>query len=121
MDPPKGTTPVRTGPGCAASCCVAAGRRRSGPRQLPTLIESHALTDELAHWDLCRWNIDIDQLGDAVAELVDVPEASEPTVRWRISSTLAIQEFQSWTHERPRPWRAVAWTRGTAANRLLEA
>lgn len=88
---------------------------------LPTLIESHALTDELAQWDVCRWNADIDQLGEAVAELVDVPEASGPTLRWRISPTLAIQEFQSWTHQQPRPWRAVAWTRGTAANRLLEA
>ncbi|MEZ0114911.1 hypothetical protein ABH920_008946 [Catenulispora sp. EB89] len=88
---------------------------------LPTLIESHALMDELAQWDLCLWNVDIDQLGDVGAELVDVPEASGPTVRWRISPTLAVQEFQSWTHQQPRPWRAVAWTRGGRANRLLEA
>ena len=88
---------------------------------LPALIESHALTDELAQWDLCLWNVDIDQLGDAVVELVDVPEASGPTVRWRISPTLAVQEFQSWTHRQPRPWRAVAWTRGAVANRMLEA
>jgi len=88
---------------------------------LPALIESHALMDEIAQWDLCRWNVDIDQLGDAASGLADVPEASGPTVRWRISPTLAIQEFQSWTHQQPRPWRAVAWTRGGTANRLLEA
>jgi hypothetical protein len=88
---------------------------------VPALIESHALADEFAQWDRCRRNVDdVDRLGAAVAALVDVPEASGPTVRWRISPTLAFKEFQVWADEQPRPWHAVAWSRGDAANRLLE-
>jgi hypothetical protein len=77
------------------------------------LIESHALTDMVSTWNRSLVGIDSLRLARSLDGLVDIPEASGPTVRWRLSDNVAVQEFQNWSSTQPRQWRAftspMAW------------
>ncbi|WP_344558411.1 hypothetical protein [Kitasatospora saccharophila] len=85
---------------------------------VPALIESHALLDRFSGWER-RTGAGTLAAARRLDGLTDVPEASGPTVRWRVSEDLAVQEFQLWAGPPPRPWRAWIWTRGEAARARL--
>ncbi|MFC1411990.1 hypothetical protein ACEZCY_22285 [Streptacidiphilus sp. N1-12] len=88
---------------------------------VPALMESHALVDTVSDWDRSTVQVDGFALAEQLGNLTDVPEASGPTVRWRLSECVAVQEFRSWTGAGPRPWRAFVWSRGDAGRRQVEA
>jgi hypothetical protein len=90
---------------------------------IPALIESHALTDMVAAWDRTPLKLKIDgyALAQRISGLTSIPEASGPTVRWRASDTVAVQEFRQWSSQEPtRRWRAFIWTRGTDGRHQVE-
>jgi hypothetical protein len=87
---------------------------------VPALIESHALTDMLAAWNRSMLKVDGFALAQQVNGLADVPEASGRTIRWRLSDTVAVKEFQHWSSQEPRYWRAFIWTRNAAGQREIE-
>jgi hypothetical protein len=90
---------------------------------IPALIESHALTDMVAAWDRTPLKLKVDgfALARQVDGLTDIPEASGPTIRWRVSDTIAVQEFRNWSSQEPtRRWRAFIWTRGADGQRQIE-
>jgi hypothetical protein len=87
------------------------------------MIESHALTDEMADWDpvtgsaLEPWAAGcVDgKLLDRVGDLRLVPEASGPYERWLYSDTVTVRQFHLWTEEWLRPTSVRVWTRDGAA------
>jgi hypothetical protein len=88
---------------------------------VPALIESHALTDMLSAWDRCtNLKADTFALAQQLSGLTTVPEASGQTVRWRISDTIAVNEFRHWSSQNPRYWRAFIWTRNADGQRRVE-
>jgi hypothetical protein len=88
---------------------------------VPALIESHALTDMVAAWDRTPLKVDGFALAQQIGGLTDIPEASGPTTRWRVSDTVAVQEFRHWSSQEPiRRWRAFIWTRGADGRRQVE-
>ncbi|KOV74078.1 hypothetical protein ADL00_03010 [Streptomyces sp. AS58] len=87
---------------------------------LPALIESHALTDMVSTWDRTNAKVDSRALAERLDGLIDVPEASGRTIRWRLSDNVAVQEFRNWSSEEPRRWRAFIWSRGHAGRRQVE-
>ncbi|MFF3411404.1 hypothetical protein ACFYW8_35505 [Streptomyces sp. NPDC002742] len=87
---------------------------------LPALIESHALTDTVATWDRSTAEVDSFALAEQLDGLTDVPEASGPTVRWRLSDNVAVEEFRNWSSETPRHWRAFIWSRDQTGRRQIE-
>lgn len=87
---------------------------------LPALIESHALTDMVAAWDQCGLDVDRFELARRLDGLTDIPEASGPTVRWRVSDDVVVQEFRHWSSQCPRRPRAFIWTRDAAGRRRVE-
>ncbi|WP_333736607.1 hypothetical protein [Streptomyces sp. IBSBF 2806] len=76
------------------------------------LIESHALTDLASTWDRAD-TLDIDSfaLAQRLCGLTEIPEASGRTIKWRASRAVAVMEFQEWSSEEPRRWRAFIWSR----------
>jgi hypothetical protein len=87
---------------------------------IPALIESHALTDMVSTWDRTTVEIDSFLLAQQLDGLTDVPEASGRTIRWRVSANVVVQEFQYWSSQAPRHWRAFVWTQGEAGRRQVE-
>lgn len=83
------------------------------------LIESHALTDEVSTWDRGPSSTDDFELARHLRGLQDIPEASGPTVRWRLSDQVAVQEFRNWSST-DRRWRAFIWCRGRDGHRRVE-
>jgi hypothetical protein len=80
-------------------------------RSVPALIESHALTDMVAAWDRTPLTVDGFDLAQQIGGLTDISEASGPTARWRVSDTVAVQEFRHWSSQEPtHRWRAFIWT-----------
>ncbi|MCM0673557.1 hypothetical protein NCC78_02310 [Micromonospora phytophila] len=84
------------------------------------LIEGHALMDELYDWEpvppssLEAWvpnDMTNAHLGELLAALPPVPEASGPCDRWWRSDELAIRLFQVWTSSQPRPTGVMIWSR----------
>ncbi|MDG4809562.1 hypothetical protein O7634_22670 [Micromonospora sp. WMMD1120] len=84
------------------------------------LIEGHALLDELSDWEpvapssLEAWvptDIPSGYLGELVAALPLVTEASGPFQRWWRSDELAVCLFRGWTGRRPRPTGVMIWSR----------
>ncbi|WP_460776922.1 hypothetical protein [Micromonospora polyrhachis] len=84
------------------------------------LIEGHALMDELYDWEpvppssLEAWvpnDMTNAHLGELLAALPPVPEASGPCDRWWRSDELAIRLFQGWTGSQPRPTGVMIWSR----------
>jgi hypothetical protein len=85
------------------------------------LIESHALTDELADWEpmasssLEAWApyaiTDEEYLNELVAGLPFVPEASGPCSRWWRSEHMAVHLFDAWTATIPRSTGVMIWSR----------
>ncbi|MFL6113481.1 MAG: hypothetical protein ACJ786_19285 [Catenulispora sp.] len=84
------------------------------------LIESHALTDMVSDWDRSPSGADALHIARSLDGLEDIPEASGPTVRWRLSQHVAVCESQNWSSTEPRQWRAFIWCRGEAGHRQLE-
>ncbi|GAA1214871.1 hypothetical protein GCM10009665_00840 [Kitasatospora nipponensis] len=72
-------------------------------------------------WDRSSTGVDGFALARRLDGLTDVPEASGPTVRWRVSDNVAVKEFQSWTSQAPRHWRAVIWRGGETGRLQVEA
>ncbi|MET9877036.1 hypothetical protein ABZZ36_20755 [Actinacidiphila glaucinigra] len=87
---------------------------------LPALIESHALTDTVSTWDRITAEVDSSALADQLAGLTDVPEASGPTIRWRLSDNVAVKEFRNWSSETPRRWCASIWSRSRTGRCQIE-
>ncbi|MEU9454507.1 hypothetical protein [Streptomyces sp. NPDC048277] len=87
---------------------------------LPHLIESHALTDAVATWR--PWPMD--SLAASAIELLDglveVPEASWDSSRWRLSDSVAVMDYDSWDHQNPRR-RTLVWSREEAGHRQVQA
>jgi hypothetical protein len=87
------------------------------------MIESHALTDEMAAWEpvtgsaLEPWAagcVDgrfLEQVGD----LRLLPEASGPCERWLRSNTVTVRQIHRWSEDRPRPTSVQVWTRDRTA------
>ncbi|MBF5028517.1 MULTISPECIES: hypothetical protein [unclassified Micromonospora] len=84
------------------------------------LIEGHALMDELHDWEpvppssLEAWvpnDITNAHLGEILAALPPVPEASGPHDQWWCSDHLAIRLFHGWTDRQPRPTGVMIWSR----------
>ncbi|MEV6008126.1 hypothetical protein AB0M29_15060 [Streptomyces sp. NPDC051976] len=88
---------------------------------VPALIESHALTDMVAGWDQCGLDVDRFELARRLDGLSEVREASGPTVRWRVSDDVVVQEFRHWSSTSPRRPRAFIWTRDAAGRRRVES
>lgn len=89
---------------------------------VPALVESHALTDMVATWDRVAVGKESHLLARQLDGLADVPEASGRTVRWRVSESVAVMEFQDWSNQAPRRRRAFVWSRGeTGRRRVSEA
>lgn len=88
---------------------------------IPALIESHALTDMVSAWECHPADADILRLARTLDGLDDIPEASGPTVQWRLSDDVAVQEFQNCSSTEPRHWRAFIWFRGEAGRIQIEA
>ncbi|MEV7525954.1 hypothetical protein [Streptomyces sp. NPDC091371] len=87
---------------------------RTAP-SLPHLIESHALTDAVATWK--PWPAG-SFTASAIAlldGLVEVPEASWGSSRWRLSDTVAVMGYDTWDREHPRRLARV-WSRGEAGH-----
>ncbi|MFD8725424.1 hypothetical protein ACFV2H_47680 [Streptomyces sp. NPDC059629] len=87
---------------------------------IPALIESHALTDMVSTWDRTSVEVDSFVLAQQLEGLTNVPEASGRTIRWRVSANVVVQEFQQWSSQAPRHWRAFVWTQGEAGRRQVE-
>jgi hypothetical protein len=87
---------------------------------IPALIESHALTDMVSTWDRITLEVDSFALAQQLGGLAYIPEASGRTIRWRVSDTVAVQEFRQWSSQEPRRWRAFIWSRGEAGQRQIE-
>ncbi len=87
---------------------------------IPHLIESHALIDAVATWR--PWPVDA--LAATAVELLDhlveVPEASWRSSRWRLSETVAVLDFDGWDRENPQR-RTRIWSREDAGHRELQA
>lgn len=87
---------------------------------LPHLIESHALIDTVSTWK--PWPVGT-LAASAVAlldGLVQVPEASWSSSRWRLSDTVAVLEHDTWNRENPRRLTHI-WSRGDAGHRQVRA
>lgn len=85
---------------------------------IPHLIESHALTDTVATWK--RWPTGSDA-ASAVAlldGLVEVPEASWGSSRWRLSETVAVLDEDTWDRDNPRRLTRI-WSREEAGHRQV--
>ncbi|MFB6615116.1 hypothetical protein ACFCV9_13025 [Streptomyces sp. NPDC056367] len=52
--------------------------------------------------------------------LVEVPEASWSSSRWRLSDTVAVMDYDSWDHENPSR-RTLVWSREEAGHRQVQA
>lgn len=86
------------------------------------LIESHALIDMVSTWDRAdTGDMDSFALAQKLECLVEIPEASGRTIRWRVSATVAVMAFQNWSSEEPRRWRAFVWSRGEVGRRQVGA
>lgn len=80
-----------------------------------------ALIDMVAAWDRTTLKVDGYALAQRISGLTSIPEASGPTTRWRVSGTVAVQEFRHWSSQDPtRRWRAFIWTRGTDGRHQVE-
>ncbi|MET0135777.1 MAG: hypothetical protein ABW215_19525 [Kibdelosporangium sp.] len=78
---------------------------------IPHLIESHALEDSVSPWN--PWPVSSHAI--AVAQhldgLAEVSEASGHMLRWRISDTVAVVDFDNW-NSGDRVRRAFIWSYG---------
>ncbi|WP_280669475.1 MULTISPECIES: hypothetical protein [unclassified Kitasatospora] len=94
---------------------------------IPHLIESHALTDAVATWR--PWPMDSQAASDAAAAstaaavelidgLVEVPEASWGSSRWRLSETVAVLDYDTWDRANPRR-RTRLWSSSEAGHRQI--
>ncbi|MFF8380187.1 hypothetical protein ACF07V_29110 [Streptomyces sp. NPDC015661] len=87
---------------------------------LPHLIESHALTDAVATWR--PWPMD--SLSTSAIELLDglveVPEASWGSSRWRLSDSVAVMDHDGWDRRNPRR-RTLVWSREETGHRQVQA
>ncbi|MEV6676799.1 hypothetical protein AB0N09_07995 [Streptomyces erythrochromogenes] len=87
---------------------------------IPHLIESHALTDTVSTWR--PWPV-----GSLTASavslldgLVEAPEASWRSSRWRLSDTVAVMDHDGWDRDNPRRTTLV-WSRGEAGHRRVQS
>jgi hypothetical protein len=74
----------------------------------------------LSALDRSTLKVDGFALAQKVNGLISIPEASGRTIRWRISDTVAVKEFQHWSSQNPRHWRAFIWTRNAVGRRQIE-
>jgi hypothetical protein len=84
-----------------------------------SLIEDHAVADLVAGWT--PWPLAGElavAVGELLDDLVEVPEASWPSLRWRLSKTVAVMDADSWDRENPR--RGAIWSRGRAGRKQVE-
>ncbi|GAA2252032.1 hypothetical protein GCM10010232_45280 [Streptomyces amakusaensis] len=85
------------------------------------LIESHALMDAVAAWR--PWPVSGPLAASAVGlldGLAEVPEASWPSSRWRMSDTVAVRDSDTW--ERRNPRRLIRlWSLGAAGDDRVRA
>ncbi|MCP2314271.1 hypothetical protein [Kitasatospora paracochleata] len=81
------------------------------------LIESHALTDAVSVWR--PWPVAGSaavSAAEALGGLVEVPEASWETSRWRLSDSVAVFDSESWDRENPSR-RVRIWSRNEVGHR----
>lgn len=87
---------------------------------VPHLIESHALTDIVSTWK--PWLVG--SLGASAVTLLDglveVPEASWGSSRWRLSDTVAVMDYVTWDRKNPRR-STLVWSRDEAGHRQVRA
>lgn len=83
------------------------------------MIESHALTDEMAGWEPVTGSALEPWVGGDLREWAGdlrlLPEASGPCERWLRSDTVTVHQIHRWTEDRPRPVSVQAWTRDSTA------
>lgn len=87
---------------------------------IPHLIESHALADTVASWK--PWPMDSLAASaiDLLDGLVEVPEASWGSSRWRLSGTVAVLDYDSWVHKNPHR-RTLVWSGDEGGHRQVQA
>ncbi|MEZ0090808.1 hypothetical protein [Streptacidiphilus sp. EB129] len=88
---------------------------------IPHLIESHALTDTVATWRPWPVAADLARAADFLDDLVEVPEASWRTSRWRLSQTVAVLDVDSWDRTNPQRRRTRIWSREETGHREVQA
>ncbi|NUP53483.1 MAG: hypothetical protein HOW97_40105 [Catenulispora sp.] len=86
---------------------------------IPAFIESHALTDMVASWEPLPAGELRGLPADALEDLADVPEASGPTCRWRLSEDYAVCQAQMVTSKGDRPWLTELYARPSPAPRAM--
>ncbi|WP_217554977.1 hypothetical protein [Streptomyces sp. GbtcB6] len=84
------------------------------------LIESHALTDTVATWKPWPAGSLAASAVTLLDGLVEVPEASWSSSRWRLSDTVAVMDHDTWDRENPRRLTLV-WSREEAGHRQVQA
>ncbi|MGW0658309.1 hypothetical protein [Streptodolium elevatio] len=94
-------------------------RGRAAP-SIPHLIESHAVADAIAPWQ--PWSNDT-HVASAVAELPDdlleVPDVSWRSSRWRLSETVAVKDFDNGDRENPGR-HTLLWSCDEAGHREVQ-
>ncbi|MFJ9448332.1 hypothetical protein ACIRRH_41950 [Kitasatospora sp. NPDC101235] len=83
------------------------------------LIESHALTDAVSGWR--PWPVGgaaAVSVSDVLDGLVEVPEASWGSSRWRLSDSVAVLDSDDWDRENPSR-RVRIWSRDKAGHRQV--
>ncbi|WP_406083756.1 hypothetical protein [Streptomyces virginiae] len=86
---------------------------------IPHLIESHALTDSVAAWGPWPMGSPIATAVALLDGLVDVPEASWGSSRWRLSDSVAVMDQDSW--DPPGPLRrTLVRSRDEAGHRKVQ-
>ncbi|MFD7880236.1 hypothetical protein ACFV5G_40250 [Streptomyces sp. NPDC059766] len=84
------------------------------------LIESHALTDAVSGWR--PWpacGSTAASAAELLHGLVEVPEASWQTSRWRLSESVAVFESENWDRQNPSR-RVRIWSQGEAGHRQVQ-
>lgn len=87
---------------------------------IPHLIESHALTDTVATWKPWPAGTLVASAITLLDGLVEVPEASWSSSRWRLSDTVAVRDYDTWDRDNPRRLTLV-WSREEAGHRQVRS
>ncbi|KOY54014.1 hypothetical protein ADK59_32370 [Streptomyces sp. XY332] len=83
------------------------------------LIESHALTDAVSDWRPWPAGGSAASAAEILDGLVQVPEASWESSRWRLSESVAVFDSESWDRENPSR-RVRIWSRDEVGHRQVQ-
>ncbi|MGW6614721.1 hypothetical protein ACWGA0_14835 [Streptomyces erythrochromogenes] len=87
---------------------------------IPHLIESHALTDTVSMWRPWPMGSLTESAVSLLDGLVEVPEASWRSSRWRLSDTVAVMDYDGGDRDNPRRMTLV-WSHGEAGHGQVQA